>query len=363
MDSKLSINQLNVLKALQSPTDNWDHLPERGFGEIHGWFIENGVSISEAGLAKILNKLRKEGLIHKFLNEKGMLKYKLSKRGTNHVMKFFWPIVDSLTELDREKSLYFLFSHFGAEYHHAEDVSSQAGTSHESYYLLPLANEIHSHMLSTIAVKMISGEVDSILSKRDKSSKELNADIYLTIHYKLGELDKLSHTFLWLWENADLDLQELYDAVAGLFGTKTMWEKRDLFSSVATMLLSIYSWARSETHSKEIKSRAKLLDRKLGEIFLNRMDLLSDLDQDLIDIFIQDIENDVDPMKDLRVTSNKMITKHKYEGFKSYMIQDYIRAASIKRRNTGFIAKSNEYLKGTQGLLIRMIKYQLANPE
>ena len=349
------------MKALSRPANNWDHSPEMGFNKIQSWLKENGGPVSDEGLRKILKKLIKDGYVVKFLNRDGRPRYSLTGKGVNHILSFYWPVIDALESLPRDKSMYFLFSHFGAEYNHLERIGRQGGTSHGSFYMIPLANEIHSTMLSTMAVKMVSGELDSVISKADRSSEAADADIYLAIHYKLAELDRLMRTFSSLWANSHKSIEELYDIVANLMGNKRMLEKRDIFASIATMLVSVYLWGRNETHNPDTKKKAKELDSKLGEIFLNRMNLISDLDQGLIDAFADDIEKGRDPLTDERVASNKLILNHEYEGFRTYMIQDYITAAAIKRRDIEFLKKADRYLKGTQGLMLRTIKYYLTS--
>lgn len=358
MEGKLSMNQLKTLSSLSSPEKNWHGAPEKGFSEIKEWFSKNNLSISDNGLSKILIKLREGGYVKKFVNSEGKMKYRITTLGANHLQKYYWPLIDTLSIMDREKSLYFMFSHFGSDYHYIEELGQRPGTSYVSYYTVPLPNEFYYNMLSTMAVKLVSGELDNIIPNGKWDNSDERHDIYLTTHYNLAELNEVAETFWQLWSHAHSDIESLTDIVAHLISNKSKWIQRDLFSSMATMLVSTSVWLMNKSEDAEMQNRVEELDKKLGEIFLNRMDLTSDLDKELIEIFIEDIEAEKDPLEDERVMRNKLILEHEYEGFNSYMMQDYVRGAAIKKGELDFIVKAENYLKGTQGILIRTLMYQ-----
>lgn len=361
MNLRYTANQLSVLRAIRGDDDQASL--EKGFNEIFRWFGSHGLKIGQQGLSRTLTALQKSGDIRKYSNKDFKPRYSLTEIGSNHLEKYYWPIVDAIGSIDREKAIYFVYGHHGVDYHLISSGDSSLSTSHLSFYLLPLSLELHRMVLSNMAVKLVSREFDELIGLADKEKSVLESDIVLALHYRLNSLDEIAFAFNKLWNHVESGLETMYDIVSNLLGKKEPQLKRDLFATLSSMLASVYFWNETQTHDKNIRKMVKTLDKKLGEIFLNRMNLLAGLDEELVDIFIENLETGNDPLSDKRINARLLIKQSTIENHKRYLIQDYLNAAAIKKRDFDFSYKVENYIKGTQGLLIKTMRYQVENPD
>ena len=358
MPSKYTDKQLKLMEFLYS-TNVKDH-QRNGlrFSKIIDLFNSSNLRLSANGLNKMLKKLMASKDIEKFINVDNKSSYRMTVKGENNFVSFYWPIVDKIGSLQREKSQYFMMSHYGDDYHLISEDENSMATSHCSYYLLPLSLELHNAMLENMAIKLVSGEISNVLEFGDTKESNQASSVILSIEYHLDKLDRLSSTFLSLLEHDEANEEALFDIISNLLGHQSLPIKRDLVSAISFMLMSTYMWATQGEVDQQLVKKILNLDRKLGELLFNRMDLLSDLDMDVVDVFIEDIEAGKDPLKNPSLDSTKIIGDHPVKGFKSYWLQEYITASIIKKHDLSFRSKAEEYLKGTQGLILRSIQFQ-----
>ncbi len=88
--------------------------------------------------------------------------------------------------------------------------------------------------------------------------------------------------------------------------------------------------------------------------------IFADLNTTILGYVIKDIYNNQDLFKDDRINRLNVISKSlSVKNFADYTIIQYLAAAQLKELSPDFDQKLQEYTRRTQGLLIKMLKYQI----
>lgn len=334
----LTSNQKEVLIALSHGA--------RRFKEILDHFEKKGLKISHSGLTKTLRTLKKNYIVDLLVNGKKV--YQLTDAGIGYLDKYYWPLLEEMNRFDRNKWLVKIFENF-------TDVNQlfiQPNiTKQRAFYIVPLSLELHGLILTALADSIISGK---LMSEEPSDF----SDIYMVTKIKMTEVEKIAKAFDNIWNSHDITVENLFDIVSNLIAHQPYYMRRSIVASLAGML----AVTSIEKLSKDQRRKMRDIDRKFGELIFGRLNLLSDLDPQIIDVFFQDIDAGKDPMGDKRL-GEKLIRKietpeGKMQMFSNLMI-DYLNAAMLKKRDRNFIMKVYDYQKGTQGLLIRSIRYEI----
>ena len=85
------------------------------------------------------------------------------------------------------------------------------------------------------------------------------------------------------------------------------------------------------------------------------------IEKEVIDIFIESIDAGRDPLEESRLKDRLIRNVNTPYGKRQLfgnLLQDYLAAALFKKNDMEFLMKMNNYMHGTQGILLRMLKYE-----
>lgn len=331
-------NQKEVLIALSQG--------RKRFGDLLKHFEEKGLKISNRGLSKTLQNLKENSYIVDSLVD-GKKVYVMADAGVAYLDTYYWQLLEEMTLLQREKWPMIMIDNYTDT---NQLVMMGNIINQRAYYIVPLALEYHALILTGMAHSIISGKF------MNEEPIEFS-DIYMISKIKLNNVEKIAKTFSLIWSSDNIKVEDFFDILSNLTARQPAYMKRSIIASLAAM----FAVTNIENLTKEQRKKMRDIDRKLGEIILRFPDLTSDLDEVIINLFVEDISEGKDPLMDQRL-GNRLIQKMSTPDGKVPMIKnllfDYLNAAVLKKSDREFAMKVYNYEKGTQGLLIRMRKYE-----
>lgn len=313
------------------------------FNDIKKQLKIAGLSISGQGLTKNLKKLKTRGYIIDSL-QKGLKGYKLTDAGNGYLDKYYWPLIDEITTFNRDEWPSKTFD----SYTDTQQILYQYNAiNHRAFYAVPMALEYHSWILAELA--------DSIISSDYTYPKHKDvSDLYIVSKIKLSEVEKISKAFSGLWFPKNITKDDIFDIISNLTAKQPEYLKRSALTSLGIML-SVAGM------KKENRKKAKEIDKKLTDVVFKRPEIISDLDQKIVDIFVEDIENDLHPLEDPRLGDHLIRNLETPYGKRQLFLnlqQDYLIAALLKKSDMKFRTKMSNYFHGTQSILLQMLKYE-----
>lgn len=219
-----------------------------------------------------------------------------------------------------------------------------------AFYILSLPLEYYGLLLAEVA--------DSILSGKFMDSEPTTfSNIYMVSKIKLLEVEKIAKAFSQIWFSSNITIDNLFDIISNL----TAHQPESVKSSIVAYLASMF-WAKNNK-CLQMEQRKKLeeIDQKLGEVVFQRLNLTFDLDEDVIDLFLENIEANKDPIQDERLRDRLIQYVDPPDGkvpMFSNLLSEYLNAVVLKKRDRKFIVKVYAYQKGNHGMLIRMFLYE-----
>ena len=313
------------------------------FTGIKNRFKKAGLTISSQGLSKDLRKLISSGYISESLYDSHKV-YNLTDAGNGYLDKYYWPLLDEMTRFNRDEwpSKTFDF------YTNAQEIIFQPNAMNQrSFYSVPLSFEYNFWILAGLANSIIN------LNYMEQEP-EAFSDLYIVLKIKLREVERIAEAFKRIWFDDAISEEQIFDIISNLIAKQPDYLKRSIVTSLG-MMLSVAGTKKGT--SKKVRE----INKKLGEVVFNRLNLISDLDQEVINIFIENIEADLDPLQDPRLKDRLIhIVETPYGKRQLFgnLLQDYLAAALFKKNDPEFLMKMNNYMHGTQGILLRMLKYE-----
>jgi predicted transcriptional regulator len=313
------------------------------FSGIKNHFKKAGLTISSQGLSKDLRKLISSGYISESLNG-GHKVYNLTEAGSGYLDKYYWPLLDEMTRFNRDEwpSKTFDF------YTNVQEIIFQPNALNQrSFYSVPLSFEYNFWILAGLANSIIN--LNYMEQKPDVFS-----DLYIVLKIKLREVERIAEAFKRIWLPHAISEEQIFDIISNRIAKLPDYLKRSFVTSLG-MMLTVAGMKKGN------RKKMREISKGLGEVVFKRLNLISDLDQEVIDIFIESIDAGRDPLEESRLKDRLIRNVNTPYGKRQLfgnLLQDYLAAALFKKNDTEFQMKMNNYMHGTQGILLRMLKYE-----